>query len=95
MALGDGARDRGALADEIPGDEAHAGIRFVIDAASRLPVRFRAGYVTDTEIDELVQRCTPQPPLTGEAGEVLPFPNPHNHDDQDGNHQHDSEGGVA
>ena len=28
MALGDGARDRGALADEIPLDEEHAGIGF-------------------------------------------------------------------
>ena len=43
MALGDGARDRGALADEIPGDPDHAGIGFVIDTGSRLPVRFRAG----------------------------------------------------
>ncbi len=42
MVLGDGARDRGALADEIPGDPRHAGIGFVIDPSSRLPVRFRA-----------------------------------------------------
>ena len=58
MVLGDGARERGALADEIPGDEAHAGIGFVIDSGSRLPVRFRAAYVADEEIDELVTRCT-------------------------------------
>jgi DNA segregation ATPase FtsK/SpoIIIE, S-DNA-T family len=57
MVLGDGARERGALADEIPGDEAHAGIGFVIDSGSRLPVRFRAAYVADEEIDELVTRC--------------------------------------
>jgi S-DNA-T family DNA segregation ATPase FtsK/SpoIIIE len=57
MVLGDGARERGALADEIPGDEAHAGIGFVIDQGSRLPVRFRAAYVADDEIDELVTRC--------------------------------------
>src|SRR6478672_8520509 len=57
MVLGDGARERGALADEIPGDEAHAGIGFVIDQGSRLPVRFRAAYVADEEIDELVARC--------------------------------------
>jgi S-DNA-T family DNA segregation ATPase FtsK/SpoIIIE len=37
MALGDGARDRGALADQIPGDPAHAGIGFVMDDRSRLP----------------------------------------------------------
>ncbi len=47
MVLGDGARDRGALADEIPGDARHAGIGFTIDPITRLPVRFRAGYSTD------------------------------------------------
>jgi S-DNA-T family DNA segregation ATPase FtsK/SpoIIIE len=72
MALGEGARDRGALADEIPGDPAHAGIGFVIDPLTRLPIRFRAGYVTDPDIDDLVSRCTPREP--GEDGEVLPFP---------------------
>ena len=54
-----GARERGALADEIPGDPDHAGIGFVIDTGSRLPVRFRAGLVTDAEIDELATRCAP------------------------------------
>ncbi|GAA3218412.1 cell division protein FtsK [Pseudonocardia petroleophila] len=77
MALGDGARDRGALADQIPGDEAHAGIGFVIDSRSRLPVRFRAGYVTDDEIDELATRCAPRGldvPAPRSPGDVLPFP---------------------
>lgn len=77
MALGDGARDRGALADQIPGDEAHAGIGFVIDSRSRLPVRFRAGYVTDDEIDELAARCAPRGlhvPTPRGPGDVLPFP---------------------
>ena len=37
----------------------HAGIGFVIDTGSRLPVRFRAAYVADDEIDELVTRCAP------------------------------------
>jgi DNA segregation ATPase FtsK/SpoIIIE, S-DNA-T family len=59
MVLGDGARERGALADEIPGDPEHAGIGYVIDATSRLPIRFRAAFVTDAEIDELVERCHP------------------------------------
>jgi S-DNA-T family DNA segregation ATPase FtsK/SpoIIIE len=59
MVLGEGARERGALADEIPGDQAHAGIGYVIDQRSRLPIRFRAALVTDEEIDELVTRCTP------------------------------------
>jgi S-DNA-T family DNA segregation ATPase FtsK/SpoIIIE len=81
MALGDGARDRGALADQIPGDEAHAGIGFVIDPTTRLPVRFRAGWVTDTEIDELAALCAPRPQHGGGPdhgpGDVLPFPHPH------------------
>ena len=77
MALGDGARDRGALADEIPGDPDHAGIGFVIDTGSRLPVRFRAGHVTDPDIDELATRChpgAPAPDTAHRAGDVVPFP---------------------
>ena len=79
MALGDGARDRGALADEIPGDPDHAGIGFVIDTGSRLPVRFRAGWVTDGDIDDLAARCAPRPahrtPHASRAtGDVVPFP---------------------
>lgn len=70
MVLGDGARERGALADEIPGDPRHAGIGFVIDTGSRLPVRFRAAYVDDREIDELVDRCAIHPPPV----QVVPFP---------------------
>ncbi|MGI9002259.1 MAG: FtsK/SpoIIIE domain-containing protein [Pseudonocardia sp.] len=82
MALGDGARDRGALADQIPGDEAHAGIGFVIDSRSRLPVRFRAGWVSDDEIDELAARCAPHKRHPGQGpGDVLPFP----HTDTDRN----------
>ncbi|MDT0351714.1 FtsK/SpoIIIE domain-containing protein [Pseudonocardia charpentierae] len=78
MALGDGARDRGALADEIPGDPDHAGIGFVIDTGSRLPVRFRAGWVTDTDIDDLTTRCAPNQASRDDngpdEGDVLPFP---------------------
>lgn len=78
MALGDGARERGALADEIPCDARHAGIGFVIDAGSRLPVRFRAAYVRDEDIAELVARCTPR-----DADVIDLYPD---HDgDQDGN----------
>jgi DNA segregation ATPase FtsK/SpoIIIE, S-DNA-T family len=63
MVLGDGARDRGALADHIPLDEDHAGCGYVIEARSRRPRRFRLGYVTDAEIDELVTACAPRPGL--------------------------------
>lgn len=68
MVLGDGARDRGALADHIPLGEDHAGIGFVVDQHSRRPRRIRAGYVTDPEIDELVRTCAPRP---GSAGPDL------------------------
>lgn len=78
MALGDGARDRGALADQIPGDEGHAGIGFVIDPITRLPIRFRAGFVTDRDIDDLATRCAPIP----STGQVLDFPQ-HDQDDTD------------
>lgn len=59
MVLGDGARDRGALADHIPLGPDHAGIGFAVDPTTRRPRRIRAGYVTDADIDELVRRCTP------------------------------------
>lgn len=61
MVLGDGARDRGALADHIPLGEEHAGIGFVVDQHSRQPRRVRAGHVTDIDIDDLVRTCTPNP----------------------------------
>ncbi|MGH3926367.1 MAG: FtsK/SpoIIIE domain-containing protein, partial [Pseudonocardiaceae bacterium] len=62
MTLGDGARDRGALADEIPLDEEHAGIGFHIDKGSRLPRRLRVGFTRDEDVTELVRRCAPRPP---------------------------------
>jgi S-DNA-T family DNA segregation ATPase FtsK/SpoIIIE len=58
MVLGDGARDRGALADHIPLGPDYAGIGFVVDQHSRRPRRIRVGYVTDTDIDELVRTCS-------------------------------------
>ncbi|HEY2297903.1 MAG TPA: hypothetical protein VGH43_09260, partial [Jatrophihabitans sp.] len=75
-----------ALADEIPGDPEHAGIGFVIDTGSRLPIRFRAAYVSDRDIDDLVDRCTPGTPHTV-PGEVLPFPTHHDNDQ----HEHDDQ----
>ena len=53
MTLGDGARLRGALADEIPNVPDTAGVGFVIRQRSRAPMRVRAGYVDDGEIAEL------------------------------------------
>jgi S-DNA-T family DNA segregation ATPase FtsK/SpoIIIE len=62
MALGDGARDRGALADHIPLGDEFAGIGFAVDPTTRRPRRIRAGYDTDADIDELVRTCTPNDP---------------------------------
>ena len=63
MVLGEGARERGALADEIPLDEEHAGIGFRIDKRSRMPRRLRIGLTTDDDVAELVRLCTPAPRL--------------------------------
>ncbi len=95
MALGDGARDKGALADEIPGDEAHAGIGFAIAPGSRLPVRLRAGLVTDRDIAELVTTCAPGTHFgdvderqrwggTGRATHLIALPTPPTADSTDG-----------
>jgi S-DNA-T family DNA segregation ATPase FtsK/SpoIIIE len=54
MVLGERARLRGALADEIPNVEDTAGIGYVIRQRSRAPMRVRAAYVNDAELDELV-----------------------------------------
>lgn len=59
MVLGEDARLRGALADEIPADEDYAGVGFRVDARHRNPVRVRAGYTTDEDITELVRTCAP------------------------------------
>lgn len=54
MVLGDAARLRGALADEIPNAPETAGIGYVIRQRSRVPMRVRAAYVNDTDLGELV-----------------------------------------
>jgi len=54
MVLGDGARDRGALADQIsPLPEVGAGVAYVRLEASPDPVRARAGHVTDADIEDM------------------------------------------
>lgn len=56
MVLGDGARDRGALADEISQvPEEGAGIGFVRLETSPEPVRVRAAYVSDDDIREMAR----------------------------------------
>jgi len=54
MVLGDTARLRGALADEIPNAQETAGIGYVIRQRSRVPMRVRAAYVDEAETAELV-----------------------------------------
>ncbi|MDQ0380285.1 FtsK/SpoIIIE domain-containing protein [Amycolatopsis thermophila] len=55
MVLGENARLRGALADEIPNTPETSGIGYVIRQRSRVPMRVRAAYVDDRELDELVE----------------------------------------
>lgn len=59
MVLGEEARLRGALADEIPETEDYAGIGYRVTEKSRNPIRVRAGHVTDADITELVTTCAP------------------------------------
>ncbi|WP_242614387.1 FtsK/SpoIIIE domain-containing protein [Actinomadura roseirufa] len=55
MILGDGARDRGALADQISSvPEIGAGVAFVRLEISPDPVRVRAAFVSDDDIDAMV-----------------------------------------
>ncbi|MFG1964780.1 FtsK/SpoIIIE domain-containing protein [Nonomuraea sp. NPDC049028] len=67
MVLGDGARDRGALADQIARDpnnpQVGAGIGFVRLENRPQPIRVRAAYVSDADIRDMVHQY-------GAAGEA-------------------------
>ena len=59
MVLGDGARDRGALADEIsPLPEVGAGVGYMRLEATPDPGRVRAAYVADDDIYAMVAAVT-------------------------------------
>ncbi|MFC5820556.1 FtsK/SpoIIIE domain-containing protein [Nonomuraea harbinensis] len=59
MVLGDGARDRGALADHIsPVPELGAGVAYMRLETSPDPIRVRAAYVSDTDIRQMVTLFT-------------------------------------
>ena len=59
MVLGDGARDRGALADQIsPLPEVGAGVAYIRLDVSPNPVRARAAYVTDADIHDMAALVT-------------------------------------
>jgi DNA segregation ATPase FtsK/SpoIIIE, S-DNA-T family len=60
MVLGDGARDRGATSDLISSDPATgAGVAFVRLEADPDPVRVRAAWVSDEDIEAMAAQCTP------------------------------------
>ncbi|HEY3682901.1 MAG TPA: FtsK/SpoIIIE domain-containing protein [Streptosporangiaceae bacterium] len=59
MVLGDGARDRGAYADQISSATATgAGVGYVLLEGSRDPARVRAAYVSDADIDAIAADFT-------------------------------------
>jgi S-DNA-T family DNA segregation ATPase FtsK/SpoIIIE len=62
MVLGNGARDRGAACELISTDPAiGAGVAFVRLESDPDPVRVRAGWVSDRDIDALAAACYPDP----------------------------------
>jgi S-DNA-T family DNA segregation ATPase FtsK/SpoIIIE len=66
MVLGDGARDRGALADQIsPLPDTGAGVGYVRLEGSPHVVRVRAAYVTDDDITEMTPATWYALPLDG------------------------------
>ncbi|MEU3273542.1 FtsK/SpoIIIE domain-containing protein [Saccharomonospora sp. NPDC006951] len=71
MTLGENARIRGAIADEIPNIPETAGIGYVVLQRTRVPLRVRASYVTDTEIDDLVTFVHTTPAAEGAHLQVV------------------------
>jgi S-DNA-T family DNA segregation ATPase FtsK/SpoIIIE len=71
IVLGDGARAKGALADQIPETEDYAGIGYRTTERSRTPIRVQAGHTTDDDITELVRTCAPRHPATSGGGLAL------------------------
>ncbi len=71
LVLGDGARKRGAACDQIP--HLTPGVAFTRTDGDPVPVRVRAGWVTDTDITGLVEHYPAPPPAPegGTAGEPL------------------------
>jgi S-DNA-T family DNA segregation ATPase FtsK/SpoIIIE len=75
MVLGDGARDRGAACELISADPAiGAGVAFVRLEADPDPVRVRAGWVTDADIQAMAAAATEldEPTLAIEAEAAVP-----------------------
>jgi DNA segregation ATPase FtsK/SpoIIIE, S-DNA-T family len=71
MVLGDGVRQRGAAAHEIP--ESTPGVAWVKEDGKREPVRARVFHVTDDHLAQLVTYVTGRAALSAPA-EVVEFP---------------------
>jgi S-DNA-T family DNA segregation ATPase FtsK/SpoIIIE len=68
MVLGDGAHDRGALADQISSiPEIGAGVGFVRLETTPDPIRVRAAYVSDDDIRDMVALGLPDLDIEGAA----------------------------
>lgn len=63
LVLGDSARDRGALCDQIPGTT--PGVGYVIDSGAPVPERIRFSYLTDSDIDDMTATYPRHGILTG------------------------------
>jgi S-DNA-T family DNA segregation ATPase FtsK/SpoIIIE len=72
LVLGDGARDRGALCDQISADPATgAGVGYVRLEATPDPVRVRAAFVSDDDIHAMTAAYVPARPAAAQpAGEA-------------------------
>jgi S-DNA-T family DNA segregation ATPase FtsK/SpoIIIE len=74
MVLGDGARDRGAAADQISADPATgAGVAFVRLETDPDPIRVRAAWVSDADIRAMTSEYAPDVPpglVPVQAGEA-------------------------
>lgn len=73
MTLGEGARDRGALADQIP--DYMPGVGYIKRDGQREPLRVRAAYTADEDIARLVAFCT------STDADVITFPTGTDHAD--------------
>jgi S-DNA-T family DNA segregation ATPase FtsK/SpoIIIE len=69
LALGDGARKRGARCDLIP--DTTPGVGYLLEDGSTTVTRFRAAYLDDHTIRTLAANCTP---ATATTGTDLPSP---------------------
>jgi S-DNA-T family DNA segregation ATPase FtsK/SpoIIIE len=61
MVLGEGAREKGAIADQIPDEEATAGIGYRVVPRTRYPRRVRTAYPGENSLTELAQYVTAKP----------------------------------